>query len=75
MQQLSNSGTGRPLKNSAWVQERLGYVPGKQRSAFWQFASANALPMIRMGQRRIMFDEVAVEAWLNRRSTGGKGAA
>lgn len=69
MQQLQQSGFARPLKNSAWAMERLGYRP-EQRSAFWQFATAHSLPMIRMGSRRVRFDETAVEAWLERHSTG-----
>lgn len=50
--------------------QRLGYQPGKQRAAFWQFAAANGLPMIRLGRRRVMFCEPAVESWISRRSIG-----
>lgn len=67
MQQLSQNSGARPLKNSAWAMERFSYEP-KQRSAFWQFCHANQVPMIRMGRRRIMFDDVAVESWLAKRS-------
>ncbi len=70
MNQQNNYTGARPLRNSTWAMIRLGYEPPRQRSAFWQFAVANALPMIRMGQRRVMFDEAAVEAWLDRRNTG-----
>jgi len=68
MTQLSGA---RPLRNSNWAMERLGYVPSKQRSAFWQFAAAHGLPMIRLGSRRIRFEEAAVEAWIQRSNTGG----
>jgi predicted DNA-binding transcriptional regulator AlpA len=50
--------------------QRLGYQPGRQRAAFWQFAAQNGLPMIRLGRRRVMFCEAAVENWISRRSTG-----
>jgi len=46
----------------------LGYRR-EQRAAFWSFAHANGLPLVRSGQRKIQFCEAAVIDWLARRST------
>lgn len=70
MKQPTDTNGVRPLRNSNWAMQRLGYQPGKQRAAFWQFAAANGLPMIRLGRRRVMFCEPAVESWISRRSIG-----
>lgn len=62
--------TTRPLRDSKWAATRLGYRLPEQRSAFWQFAVAHSLPMIRLGARKIMFDEAAFDAWIQKRNTG-----
>lgn len=57
-----------PLRGSKWAMSRLGYLP-EQRVAFWQFCASNAVPMVRLSARRIMFDERQLEDFINRRST------
>jgi len=63
--------TDTPLRDSKWAQSYLGYKP-EQRVAFWLFAHSNNVPMIRLGPRRIMFDEFELRAWVAARSTGKK---
>lgn len=47
--------------------ELFGYTK-ERRSAFWQWVSANNVPHVRTGQRKIQFPEQAVFDWINRRS-------
>ncbi len=56
------------LRERDWAMRVLGYQP-HQRSAFWNFAYANHLPHVRVGKKRIMFNEVAVYDWVERRSS------
>jgi hypothetical protein len=51
--------------------EMFGYTRNR-RSAFWQFVYQYGVPHIKLGPRRIMFDEGQVRAWLAARSTTGK---
>ena len=47
--------------------ELFGYSKAR-RSAFWQFCSANSVPHIRTGKRKVQFCEQAVLDWVNHRS-------
>lgn len=53
------------LKSSA-VMEALGYT---NRAAFWEFVRAEGVPHIRLNARRIIFEELALQDWLHRRSS------
>jgi predicted DNA-binding transcriptional regulator AlpA len=55
----------RYLKSSA-VMEMLGY---KNRASFWDFVRRSGVPHVRLNQRRIMFDEIALADWLARRGS------
>lgn len=57
------------LRNSKWARKLLGYK-GKSSSAFWQFVYSSGVPHIRLNSRRIMFSEIAVFDWLEKRSVG-----
>lgn len=54
------------LKSSA-VQKLLGY---EDKASFWVAVKAAGIPFIRINPRRILFDEAAVSAWLQRRTVG-----
>lgn len=41
-------------------------------SAFWQFVHRNGVPFVRLGARRIVFEESALRAWIDSRSVGQK---
>ncbi len=47
----------------------------KDDSAFWQFVHRNGVPFVRLGARRIVFEESALRAWLDSRSVGQKRRA
>ncbi len=57
---------GRSYLKSSAVMEMLGY---KNRASFWDFVRRSGVPHVRLNQRRIMFDEIALADWLNRRSS------
>jgi len=46
---------------------RLGY---KSRKGFFDFVRSSGVPHIRLNPRRIIFDPVQVEAWLQSRVVG-----
>lgn len=58
------------LKPAPWAFDRYGYS-AERRSAFYSWAKRNALPMIKLGPKKIAFDEAAVLAWESRRTIGG----
>ena len=65
-QQLPHEG---PLRNSAWACRRFNYRYPEQRSAFFQWLHANAVPHVRTGRRKIQFDERQINDWIARRSS------
>lgn len=40
------------------------------RSAFWEFVYSEGVPHTRFTSRKIMFEETALNEWLDRRSSG-----
>ena len=42
----------------------------RDRSNFWQFVHRAGVPHIKAGPRKILFEEQAVRAWLDRRTVG-----
>jgi hypothetical protein len=40
------------------------------RDAFMRFVKKSGMPRIRINRRRVMFDPIAVQAWVDRRSIG-----
>lgn len=46
----------------------LGYT---DRGAFWSGVRAAGLPFVKFNERKILFEEKAVQAWLNSRRVGG----
>jgi len=58
--------SGRCFLKSSAVMEMLGY---KNRASFWDFVRRSGVPHVRLNQRRIMFDEIALADWLARRSS------
>ena len=56
------------LHDSEWAMRLLGYSKAR-RSAFWQFVYSNSVPHIRLGSRKILFDERQIENWITRRSS------
>lgn len=57
---------GRSYVQSGAVMAAFGYT---SRSAFWEFVRRSGIPHIRFNARKIMFDEVALKDWLDRRSS------
>lgn len=55
------------LLSTKQVMEYFNY---KDPDAFLDFARRTGLPRIRLNARRIMFDPVAVQAWIERRTIG-----
>lgn len=60
-------GGSRLLKASE-VQHLLGYT---NKGAFFAAVRAAGVPFIKFNQRRILFEEAAVQAWLDSRTVGG----
>ena len=51
------------------VRKILGYA---NRASFWTAVKRGGIPYIRVNQRRFLFDEEEVSAWLDRHRVGGK---
>jgi predicted DNA-binding transcriptional regulator AlpA len=51
--------------------EIMGLTGHNDRSAFHQWARRAGLPFIKLSARKIVYEESAVRAWLNRRTVGG----
>jgi len=58
---------GARFMSSGEVMKMLNY---SDRSAFWAACHAASIPFIRINQRRCVFEESAVRAWLNSRTVG-----
>jgi predicted DNA-binding transcriptional regulator AlpA len=56
----------RRFLRSGSVMALLGY---RNRASFWEFVRRKGVPHVRLGPRKIVFDEVALKAWLARRSS------
>lgn len=72
MQSMLEPPTGEhpSLLPSSWAMRLFGYTP-ERRSAFWQMVASRGVPRVRVGPRKIMFDESQVRDWIARRSTTG----
>jgi predicted DNA-binding transcriptional regulator AlpA len=53
-------------------EEVMAFFGYKSRPAFWTFVHSAAVPQIKLNARRIMFDPVALNRWLERRDTSGQ---
>lgn len=58
---------GARFMSPASVMKMLNY---SDRSAFWAACHAASIPFIRINQRRCVFEESAVRAWLDSRTVG-----
>lgn len=56
------------LIKSEVVMAFFGYEK-KNRAAFWHFVKTKGVPFVQLNARRIMFDPVALNYWIERRST------
>ena len=54
------------------VFKALGY---SDRAAGWAAVKAAGIPFVRINQRRALFDEAAVQAWIDSRTVGKGGAS
>jgi predicted DNA-binding transcriptional regulator AlpA len=52
------------------TKEMMAYFGYSDSEAFLEFAKKSGLPRIRLNARRTMFDPVAVQAWVDRRTIG-----
>lgn len=60
-----------PLRDAKWAMKVFGYE-NCHRVSFWQFVQSQRVPTVRLGPRRIMFDEGDVRAFIrSRRSNQG----
>ncbi len=57
----------RKLLKSSAVKTALGYT---DTASFWQAVHSSGCPYIVINSRVILFDEAAVNAWLDRRTVG-----
>ena len=66
-----------PLADARFLtKENVKPITGhKDDSAFWQFVHRNGVPFVRLGARRIVFEESSLRAWLNSRTVGQKRRA
>jgi predicted DNA-binding transcriptional regulator AlpA len=69
VQPIPETNSDHSLRDRAWAMQLFGYKP-TQRSAFWQTIYSRGVPTVRIGPRKIMFNERAVNDWLEQRSTG-----
>ncbi len=60
---------GRRFVKAKDVMELLGY---SSRCAFYEWIRREGVPHFRLGSQRIVFDEIALNDWLKKRSVGGK---
>lgn len=56
------------LIKSGDVMAFFGY---ENRSSFWNFVRTKGIPHIQLNKRRIMFDPVALNNWIAKRSSDG----
>lgn len=54
----------RRLLSSREVMAYFGYA---NRASFWQFVYANGVPHVRLGPRKIVFDEQQLADWIDRK--------
>jgi predicted DNA-binding transcriptional regulator AlpA len=52
------------------TKEMAAYFGYSDSDAFLEFAKKSAMPRIRLNARRIMFDFVAVQGWMAKRTIG-----
>jgi predicted DNA-binding transcriptional regulator AlpA len=67
------SGNGSPRIEEVRLRttkEMMVYFGYADSDAFLEFAKRSGLPRIRLNSRRVMFDPVAVQAWVDRRTIG-----
>lgn len=50
--------------------EVMNHFRYRDSDAFMRFVKKSGLPRIRINRRRVMFDPIAVQAWVDRRSIG-----
>lgn len=54
------------LVKSSVIMEFFGY---QNRASFWHFIKTKGVPHIALNKRRVMFDPVALNNWLEKRSS------
>lgn len=52
------------------TKEMTAYFGYANSESFLDYAKKNGMPRIRLNARRIMFDPVAVQAWMDKRTIG-----
>ena len=52
------------------TKEMMDYFGYSDADSFLDFVKRSGLPRIRLNSRRIMFDPIAVQAWVDRRTIG-----
>lgn len=55
------------------TRQAMAYFGYSKSDAFLEFVRKSGVPRIRINARRIMFDPVAVQAWIDRRTIGRRG--
>jgi hypothetical protein len=63
-----NNTQGLILHDTDWGRKVFSYED-KSPQAFLQFCYRNAVPMVRVGKRKLRFNEQAVMDWIAKRST------
>jgi excisionase family DNA binding protein len=59
------------LRSAEWVAKRLGISTW----GAYELAKRGELPCVRLGKRRVRFDEAAIEAWIAAGGTRSDGEA
>jgi hypothetical protein len=57
------------LIKSSVVMAFFGYT---NRASFWHFVKTKGVPCVTLNAQRIMFDPVALNHWIEKRSSDGK---
>ena len=60
-----------PVRKNLSVEETMGLTGHKDRTAFLAFVRKSAFPRIKINARLIVFDQVAINDWLRKRTIGG----
>ncbi len=59
----------RRFLRSGAVMALLGY---RNRASFWEFVRRKGVPHVRLSSRKIVFDELTLRDWIERRSSTGR---
>lgn len=67
----SKHQASKPLRDNTWAMWKVG---AKNKDALKYLRTHLGLPYVRLGARKILYEEEAVERWIKQRSVNGQQA-